>query len=55
MPLTLQEAFDNGGDLLKALGKAVSESSDGGKTITMSEIIKIFSTVGIKLINDIND
>jgi len=52
---TMDEAFDNAGDLLKAIGLAVKEDSDGGKTITLSEIISIVTDIGVKVVNDIGD
>ena len=55
MPYLLEEAFDNAGDLLKLLAKAVKEDSDGGKKITISEAIAIFTEIGVKVVEDIND
>lgn len=55
MPYELYEGLDNAGDLLKALSKAVTVESDGGQTITLSEIMGILTDVGFKIINDIQD
>ena len=41
MNLANSEILDNCGDLLKILGKAMQEASDGGKKITIKEWVGI--------------
>lgn len=55
MPYTLDEGFEAGSLILAELGKAVKEESDGGKTITMGEIVGILSKVGVKVLEDVAD
>jgi hypothetical protein len=55
MPLTLEEGLKLVGMLATGLSEAVSETSDGGKTITVTEIFALFQTVGIEVIKDIQD
>lgn len=55
MPLTPDEIIDNIYNIAKGIFNATKEDSDGGSTITLSEIIKIVSTNGVNIVNDIND
>ena len=55
MSYELYEGFSNAGDLLKELSEAVKVDSDGGATITLSEIIGIVTRVGIKVAEDVMD
>jgi hypothetical protein len=55
MPYTIDEALDNAGDLLKELAKKVTVESDGGPKITLSEVMEVLTSVGIKVINDLSD
>ena len=55
MPYTIDEGLDNAGDLLKALAKCVTEESDGGTKITLSELVSVLTEVGVKVVNDISD
>ena len=55
MSLSQAEILDNIGDAFKAVAKASNIESDGGVTVTLSEIISIVSSVGIKVVNDISD
>lgn len=55
MPLTLDEGLKLVGMLLTGLSEAVKEDSDGGKTITMTEIFGLLQSVGIEVIKDVQD
>lgn len=55
MPLTGEEILDNAYAIAKALYAAGKEDSDGGKKITLSEIVTIVTENGINVINDYKD
>ena len=55
MALTTEEGLRNVGNICIALADACKADSDGGSTITVSEIGTILANNGIQLINDILD
>ena len=55
MALETYEIFDNVGELIKKIGEAVKEDSDGGAKISLSEIVSIITNTLTKLGVDIAD
>ena len=55
MALETHEIFDNVGELIKKIGEAVKEDSDGGVKISLSEIVNIVTSTLTKLGIDIAD
>lgn len=51
MPYETYEAFDNAASLMKKLSEALK--NDG--RISLSEVIDIIATVGLEVVNDVND
>jgi len=55
MPLTTDEVMKNIGLAFTKVGEAMQVDSDGGVKVTLSEIVSIFTQVGIEVVNDIQD
>ena len=55
MGYEVYEGFENGALLLTELSKAAKADSEGGASITMSEIVKILATVGVQVVADVQD
>ena len=55
MPLTQDETMKNIGLAFTKVGEAMEETSDGGVKVTLSEIVAIFTEVGVNVVNDMQD